>query len=346
MISGTRITSLRRVDVPELSEYLIDNPATAYRFSHEALLWKYFDGPGGPTEDSACSLIGRAAGKIVGHVGICPRQFIVSGDGTTPVSTMKPIDWRASAEYPGLGVFLMLRAFATCTTQYGLGGSAQTEAIMPQLGLERKHGIGIYRKVLTPFHRMRTTHQGLIRKCAGTARDLASILRVRTLPTPQIVELRPAPAFTSEVDCIQRQSSYPMVTCRRDHLLLNYFLRCPLSGFSGWTVHTSQRMIGFAVLKITSHERSLLGKIVDCWLDAEAPCFWQAAVAAMIDRFRALAADSITCYATTPSLRSALIWNGFAKSSEKNVYIRDKQQALPPDLPFGLSLLEGDHAIL
>jgi hypothetical protein len=175
---------------------------------------------------------------------------------------------------------------------------------------------------------------------------MLSVWRGRTPPPPQTVQLRSAPAFTEEIDCLQRDSSLRIVTCRRDHLLLNYFLRCPLSGFSGWTIHTSRRIVGFAVLKITPHERIQLGKIVDCWLDTPDPSYWQAAVAALVDRLRALSADDVTCYATTPSLQSALLWNGFAKSGEKTVYVRDKQQSLPRDLPFGISMLDRDRAIL
>ena len=101
-----------------------------------------------------------------------------------------------------------------------------------------------------------------------------------------------------------------IVTCRRDHLLLNYFLRCPLSGFSGWTIHTSERMIGFAVLKITPHGRIQLGKIVDCWLDTEDPSCWQAAVAAL-DRspprpFRGHC--HMLCYHPEPARGIALEW--------------------------------------
>ena len=349
MTSGTQITPLRRADIPELSQFLISGfgvPATSSRFSHEVLSWKYFDGPSGPSEDSVCSLIARSAGRIVGHIGMCPRQFIVSGDGATPVSTMHAIDWRGSAAHPGSGALLMLQAFATSKTQYAVGGTAQAQAVFPRLGFEQKPKLAIFRKVLAPFHRLRTTGQGLFRKWAGTAKDMASVWRARTPPVPQTVELRSAPTFTEEIDCLQRQSSLRIVTCQRDHLLLNYFLRYPLSGFSGWTIHTSQRMIGFAVLKITPHGRIQLGKIVDCWLDTEDPSCWQAAVAALIDRLRALSADDVTCYATTPSLHAALLWNGFAKSGERNVYVRDKQQSLPRDLPFGFSMLDGDHAIL
>jgi hypothetical protein len=344
-----QITPLRRSDIPELSQFLISGfgvPATSCFFSHEVLSWKYFDGPSGPSEASVCSLIARSAGRIIGHIGMCPRQFIVSGDGRAPVSTMHAIDWLGSAAHPGAGTMLMLQAFATSKTQYAVGGAAPVQALFPRLGFAQKPGLTIFRKVLAPFHRWRTTGQGLFHKWAGTAKDIASVWRARTPPLPQTVELRSAPTFTETIDCLQRQSSLRMVTSQRDHLLLNYFLRYPLSGFTGWTIHTSQRMIGFAVLTVIPHGKIQLGKIVDCWLDTEDPTCWQAAVAALSERLRVLSADDVTCYATTPSLHAALLWNGFAKSEERNVYVRDKEQALPRDLPFGFSMLDADGAIL
>jgi hypothetical protein len=349
MPSGRHITPLRRADIPELSQFLIGGfgvPATSAFFSHEVLSWKYFDGPDGPSEDSVSSLIARSAGRIIGHIGICPRQLIVAGDARAPVSTLHAIDWLGSAAHPGSGALLMLQAFATSKTQYAVGASAQGQALFPRLGFEQKLKLAVFHKVLTPFHRLRTTEQGWFRKWLGTAKDMASVWRARTPPAPRTAELRSAPTFTDEIDGLLRQSSLRMVICQRDHRLLNYFLRYPLSGFSGWTIHISQRLIGFAVLKVTPHGRIQLGNIVDCWLDTEDPSCWQAAVAALIDRLRALAADSVTCYATTPSFHAALLWNGFAKSGERDVYFRDKQQSLPQDLPFGLSMLEGDHAIL
>jgi hypothetical protein len=241
---------------------------------------------------------------------------------------------------------MLLRAFAKSKTQYNIGGTEEVRAVLPRLGFEPKPKLAIFRKVLAPFHRLRTSGAGLFRKWAVTAKDAASVWRARTMPPPQTVELRSAPTFTEEINCLQRQSSLRMVTCRRDHLLLNYFLRCPLPGFSGWTIHTSGRMAGFAVLKMIPEGRIQLGKIVDLWLDTEDQSCWQAAVAALIERFRALSADHVISYASFPSLNAALLANGFAKSAERNVYIRDKQQSLPQNLPFGLSMLEGDHAIL
>jgi hypothetical protein len=349
MTSGTQISPLRRADIPELSHFLISSrgvPATYPLFSHEVLSWKYFDGPSDPSGVSVTSLIARSAGKIIGHIGICLRQFIVSGEGAIPVSTLHAIDWAGSAGHPGSGAFLMLQAFATSKTQYAVDGTAQAQALFPKLGFEQKPKLAIFRKLLTPFHRLRSTDQGLFRKWAGTAKDMASVWRARTPRVPQTVELRAAPTFTEAIDCLQQQSSLRIVTCQRDHLLLNYFLRYPLSGFSGWTIHTSQRMIGFAVLKVTPHGRIQRGKIVDCWLDTEDSSCWQAAVAVLVDRLRAFSADDVTCYATTPNVHAALLWNGFAKSGEQNVYVRDKQQSLPRDLPFGFSMLDADRAIL
>jgi hypothetical protein len=344
--SGTQITPLRRSDIPELSRFLIKNPTNAYLYSPELLEWKYFDGPNGPSNESDCSLIARSMGRIIGHIGMCPRQFIVSGDGVAPVSTMKAIDWHCSASHPGLGALLMLKAFATTKTQYAVDGTAQALAIFPRLGLEQKPNLAVFHKLLTPFHRLRTTDQGLFRKLAGTAKDMATVWRARTPPARQTVELRSAAKFSKEIDCLQRRSSLRMVTCQRDHLLLNYFLRCPLSAFSGWTIHAAERMIGFAVLTITPHGRIQVGKIVDCWLDTVDPYYWQAAVAALVDRLRALSADSAICQSTTASLHAALFENGFVKTGERSVYVRDTQQALPRDLPFGFSMLDGDRAIL
>lgn len=348
MASGMQIAPLRRDDIPELSRFLISGfgvPVDSAFFSHEVLAWKYFDGPSGPSEDSVNSLVARSAGKIVGHIGICPRQFLVPGDEPVPVSTMHAIDWLGSVEHPGSGAFLMLQALATCQIQYAIGGSAEAQVVFPRLGFAQKPNLAVYRKVLAPFHRLRSRGEGLFRKWAGTAKDVTSVRLSRARPAPQAVELRSAPLFTEEIDGLFRQSLLRMATCRRDHGLLNYFLRSPLSGFSGWTIHASQRMIGYAVLKITPRGRIQHGKIVDCWLDTEDPSYWQAAVAALVDRLRDLSADSVTCYAATPNMHAALAWNGFAKTDEKHVCFRDKQQVLPRDVPLELSMLDGDHAI-
>ena len=343
------IAPLQRDDIPELSQFLIHGfgvPDNSPFFSYEVLSWKYFDGPSGSTEVSVSSLIARSEGKIVGHIGICPRQFIVSESGASPVSTMHAIDWLVTPSSSGSGAFLILKAFATSQTQYAVGGSAQAQAVFPSLGFEQKPKLIAFRKVLRPLHRLRSSDQGLLRRWAGAAKDLMSDWRVRNPELLQNVELRSVTTFSAEIDCLFKLKSARIVLCHRDHLLLNYFLRCPLPGFSGWTIHTPQRTIGYVLLKITSQGRIRLGKIVDCWLDTDDPSCWQAAVASMIDRLRSLSADTVTCYATTPSLHAALHWNGFTKSAEKNVYVRDKSNLLPGDFAFGLSMLEADHALL
>lgn len=348
MTSGKKIAPLRRDDIPELSQFLTNGfgvPANSSFFSHEVLSWKYFDGPGDPSGDTVRSLVARSAGRIVGHIGICFRQLVISGDGAAPVSTMHAVDWLGSATHPGLGSFLMLEAFKTCNTQFAVGGTSQAQALFPRLGFEQKPKVAIYRKVLSPLHRLRT-RQGLFRKWAGTALDIVSASRSRTPPVPQVVEVRSTPTFTAEIDCLLRQSSLRIVTCQRDHSMLNYLLRYPLSGFSGWTIHTPERMIGFAVLKISPNGRTQLGKIVDCWLDTDDAACWQDAVAQLVDRLRALSAGDVRCYATTPGLHAALVANGFTKTRERTVYVRDKQQLLPRDLPFGLSEFDADVAIL
>ena len=370
MTIGRKITPLRRDDIPELSQFLISGfgePATSSYFSHDVLAWKYFDGPTSfpvpQRADSPCSLIARSAGKIVAHLGICFRQFVISGDGTsenaaTPISTMHAIDWLGSAVHPGSGSLLMLEAFKTCKTQFAVGGSAQSQALFPRLGFEPKGTVASFRRVLSPLHRLQTTDQRLFRRWAGATKDAAAVwracLRGCVRPSPQTVELRPVTEFTADIDGLVRKSSLRLVRCQRNHQLLNYLLRYPRSGFSGFTIHAprhaprhaSGRMIGFALLKVTPHGRIQFGKIVDCWLDTDDASCWQAAIAALIDQLRAQSADDVKCYATHPSLHAALLANGFSKSGESKVCIRDTHHLLPRDLPFALSGFEADGAIV
>jgi hypothetical protein len=343
---GAQIAPLRRPDIPELSRFLNGRLGSATSNSEEVLLWKYFDGPNGPSEDSVCSLVAHSASKIIGHIGICPRQLIVSGDGATPLSSMHAFDWWSSPSYPGLGAFLMRKAFATSETQFAVGGYAPAQALFPSLGFQKKGEAAIFRKLLSPFLLLRSTPYGVFGKCKAAAKYLPSVWRAARPTAPQTVEARQVATFNEGIDCLVRRSSLRIVTCKRDHLLLNYLLRYPLPGVSGWTIHNSQRMIGFAVLWITPDGEIRRGKIVDCWLDTEDPSCWQAAVAALIDRLRALSADDVTCYAATPGLHAALLRNAFTKSDESHIYIRDKHQLLPRDLPFGLTRFDAYSAII
>lgn len=349
MTSRRQIAPLQRDDIPELSRFLSSGfgvPANSFFLSPDVLAWKYFDGPSGPSGNLVRSLIARSGGKIVGHVGICFRQLIVSGDGAAPIPTMHAVDWLGSTSHPGFGALLLLEAFASSKTQFAVGGTTQAQSLFSRLGLERKSKVTLFRRVFAPLDRLHRTDQSFVRKWAGTAKDILSFSRARSQPVPQRVELRPVPGFTEEIDCLLQRCPLRMVTCQRDHLLLNYLLRYPLSGFSGWTIHAAERTIGFALLKITPQGEARLGKIVDCWLDTEDQSYWQAAVAALIDRLRVLSAGDVTCYAINPKLHEALLRNGFTKSGERIIYIRDKQQLLPRDLPFALSEFDADGAIL
>lgn len=349
MISAKHIAPLRRADLPELSQFLESGfgaSADACCFSPEVLAWKYFDGPGGRSMAPVRSLIARSAGSIVGHIGICFRPLIVSGEAAAPVSSMHAIDWLASAAHPGLGALLMLEALATTKTQFAVGGTSRAQALFPRFGFERKSKVSVFRKILAPLHRMHAAGCGSFRKWAATTRDVAYFSVARTRTARRTVELRPANTFSAEIDGLLRRSTLRMVMCERDHLLLNYLLRYPRPEFSGWTIHAAGRTIGFAVLKITPSGRTQLGRIVDCWLDTDDPSCWRSAVAALVDRLRALSAGDVTCYATLPSLRAALRRNGFFKSGRRSVYVRDKQQLLPQDLPLGLSEFDADGALL
>jgi hypothetical protein len=149
-----------------------------------------------------------------------------------------------------------------------IGGTAQAQAVFTRLGFEEKPKLAIFQKVLAPFHRLRTTAQGLFRRWAEeqlrTWRPIGERAHRRCRRTSNCARHLVSPqnliACHDSLHCALRRASVTIccsITCSG----------VPLPGFFGWMIHTSQQMIGFAVLKITPHGRIQLGKIVDCWLD-------------------------------------------------------------------------------
>ncbi len=129
-------------ELPELRRFLVQGfggDASAVCFDERVLHWKYFLPIG--NDSSSRSLIVRHEGKIVGHIGMCPREFYVPGKGR--VSTVHFIDWLASREHPLVGVTLMMRGCEMAQTQYGVGGRRRGEPCWGNWGMSRWDRSGI-----------------------------------------------------------------------------------------------------------------------------------------------------------------------------------------------------------
>jgi hypothetical protein len=329
-------------ELPELRRFLVEGfggDASAVCFDERVLHWKYFL-PIGSSGESR-SLIVRHEGKIVGHIGMCPRELYVPGKGR--VSTVHFIDWLASREHPLVGVTLMMQGCETAQTQYGVGGSAQGRAMLGQLGYEQVGSVGDYVRVISPGYRLR--QGGGVRKYAAAMRDAGRMLLRREAEPSIEFRLEKVERFTEAIEPLTHVESgciYPI----RTRELLNYYLQFPPGNISGWTICEKSHPIGFALLGVFMDEGVRAGRIIDCFPALTARENWHAVVWALVRELKSRDVEIISCYASSPWLREGLESCGFYLQRELPLTLRDGEGLVPRNLPFHLTRLEGDYAYL
>ncbi len=336
------ISRSRVQDLGELRRFLVEGfgaNESADCFDERVLHWKYFLPIGGSGESR--SLIVRHEGKIVGHIGMCPREFYVPGKGR--ISTVHFIDWLASREHPLVGVTLMMQGCETAQTQYGIGGSAQGRAMLKQLGYEQVGSVGDYVRVISPGYRLRK--RGGVRKYAAAMRDAGRMLLRRVAAPSTEFGLEKVERFTEAIEPLTRVESgciYPI----RTRELLNYYLQFPLGNISGWTICEKNHPIGSALLGVFMDEGVRAGRIIECFPAPAARENWHAVVWALVRELKSRDVEIISCYASSPWLREGLEECGFYLQRELPLVVRDPQGLLPGGLPFHMTRLEGDYAYL
>jgi hypothetical protein len=136
-------------ELPALSHFLSrrfqmadDAPFVAERH----LAWKYWSERGdwpGPRSFTA-----RHAGRIVAHAAVWPLRIRAGGELLRAVHL---IDWAASPDYSGAGVWLVRRIHARVPLMIATGGKDITKQILPVLGF-RTHGqLSIYARPVRPL---------------------------------------------------------------------------------------------------------------------------------------------------------------------------------------------------
>jgi hypothetical protein len=350
MFGSYRIQETTPDELPELGRFLREGfqepPEIAY-FTEPALRWKYFEPCG--VEFGPRSYVARANGRIVGHVGIVPRTFVVRG-GNAPTSSHSAlhfIDLLASPEAPMAGWMLIKKGFQATVVQYALGGSADWRRIAELTGFERRIEFPIYRAILRPFHRAHAAGLGPGSRLLRVGWDLAQFLSHPGQRRRRPVTLERAAAFGPEVESLMSQGPSPLVLTSRTAELLNYFLRYPAGTMSGWLVQEGPQTIGFAVLNVVADRDHRRGKIVECYLASSDDELWHAAVGALKQELEDQRADVASCYASTTWLDQACRRAGFLPQRKRQQFLlRDEGGQLPRDLPYHLTPIEADHAYL
>src|SRR5262249_23706819 len=152
----------------------------------------YFDPRG--SGDEPRSYVGRAEGRIVGHVGVCAGAFVgnVLPGGT--VSTLHGIDWlaaRRGRRGSGVGRQPMELTNRLTGTQYALGASKVGRRTLDSKGGYRQvENVPAFQKVIRPSSRLRAFRERPVHAVGGWVRDFARVASARGRAVQIPIELR------------------------------------------------------------------------------------------------------------------------------------------------------------
>ena len=341
LLLASQITELRQFLTQGFGE-----PSDAEWFSEDVLRWKYF-WHAQPSEVSRDSLVTLMDGRITGHIGLCRRSIMQAGSPDVEIPAAHTIDWLASAKDALCGIRLLDAAYREVATHYGIGGSVWSKKVHKAMRTEIFGAVQEHRKVVHPLFPLLCPSRPLHRRLASAGKAAFLMQRFRCKRPCLRLTLERVSAFGSEVEEVVRNTPGPMLFSKRDAATLNYFLQYPRGTMTGWRLRDdSPRLRGFAILNQRIEEGVKCGRIVDCFIDSRDPALWHAAFTELSQRLTEGGVDIIRSYSSTPWVAAALRDSGFHPVREAEVTLRDPQRLVPRGIPWMLSMMEGDHAIL
>lgn len=322
-----------RDDVPELVRFLTsvfglrdDAPFVA----KELIEWKYFAAH--PYWDGPRSYLLKQDGRFAAHGCAHPVTFLAPGRSVT---STRVIDWAGGPAVPGAGVLLFRKFASLAETLLAVGGSPETQGILPKIGFRRAGELSLYVRPVRPF-------QQFLRRPRKDARSVARL--VRNLAWSRAASAGPAQRFTAvPVERFERLTEQgagtEFTSTKRSPELLNHMLACPGAVFRGFAIREGADQRGHFLLSRVAGQT----RIVDIRIEGD----WKAAFALAT---REAARDPETCEiaaaASVDPLRDAILANGFQPRGAEPVFLFDPKRLLADASPLHVQLLDGDECYL
>ena len=314
----------------ELRAFLLDTfqlPPTAPFVTPAIMAWKY----NAPRADWAGprSHVYRKDGEIAAHGCIWPVTLQTT-EG--PIASMRIIDWAAGRIAPSAGAMLMKKMTSFTDTVLAVGGSAETQKVVPAIGFRVVGHCVQYAKVLRPWRQMRTYPAWNWKTPARLVRN--TIWAVGN-EVPRGWGWHPVRSIS--------------IACTRTPEQIEYLLTCPQARMSAFAIEQQGRPRGYGLLAHIAGQT----RLADLQLTAPADAAdWAAAYSVAI---AAAKADPEACelvtYSCLPHRANALTACGFRAMHSEPVYLLDPRKRLikdpaNPSLPLDLQMADGDEFFL
>ncbi|HVX67320.1 MAG TPA: hypothetical protein VHA11_11990 [Bryobacteraceae bacterium] len=292
--------------------------------------WKWFaprPGWNGPR-----SFVLAQGSALAAHGYAWPVTFLAPGG---EVTSTRVCDWAGEPKSPGAGVLLFRKFGTLADTLLAVGGSAETQAILPRMGFARTGELALYARPVRPFAQLAARPVRDVRAAARLARNLwwsrhPAAIGSQGLEAVRVERFGPVPV---------PQPGPENTPARRDPELLNCMLACPAAVFAGYEIRAAGAVCGYFVLARVNGQ----ARIADLWTTRE----WPAAYALALGT---AARDPATCEvaaaASSALRRRAIEACGFHARGADPIYLFDPQRRLAGAPPLDVQLLDGDECCL
>jgi hypothetical protein len=306
-------------------------------FVPDVLRWKYFSPH--PEWSGPRSYIVKKDESIAGHGGIWPVHL---AGREAPLNVIHLIDWAARRSATGVGVLLLRKLAGLSDLLLTIGGSDETQTILPRLGYQQSGELKMQVKVIRPWLQFRTAVESGWKRPVRLLRN--SLWSLPSLPqAPPGWRISRIPHFDSSVESLLNPSRGETLTSIRTVEGLNHVLSCPAAAFAPFLLHQGGQLRGYFVLSTVAGQT----RIADLRLDAEDPDSWKAA---SILAARTAAEIPQTCEIvagfSTKQAHQAFAQAGFRLRHTLPIFYYDPRKILNTVPSFDLSMFDGDACFM
>lgn len=304
----------------------------------EHLHWKYWRSrPDWPGSRSFVLTDGRA---ILAHGAVVPGMCRWPG---MRGRVLHMIDWAARRTEIGAGVALMKQVGQGADFLFGIGGSAQTLKLMPQIGYQQRGKVSGYVRSLSPRALLQRPARPAWKRLPRFAR---SALWFMTAPDPDVGEWRARRIATDEVgrlaDVLPVERA-GLGVFERSEALFRYLLECPIVPMELYLMERAGLVGGYFLLSYAPGQ----ARLADCWMASDEAADWRALLHSAVRQtlHRAELAE-LVAWSSDPGLAQALMGCGFHRRLHLPIYLRGSRELPIPREPVRVQMLENDAAYL
>jgi hypothetical protein len=304
----------------------------------QALNWKYWQ----PRADwtGPRSFVLNDDDVPVAHGAIIPNCCAWKAQR---ISVIHVIDWAARPGTVGAGVALMKHIGRQAQALLAIGGSLQTQQILPLIGFRDVGVVTGYVRTLHPLRLLRSGRLPAWRLLPRFARSVMWTLGARSAAGSDWQARRVAAADVAAVAQVLPVATRGMAVLERSTELFRYALACPIVPMELYVIERVGRVRGYFLLASAPGQV----RVVDCWVDSDERADWRALIlCAVAQAGRDAQAAEVVIWANDPLLAEVLHECGFHARQVAVARLRTAEGAPMLPLPLRLQMLDCDAAFL